>query len=244
VASSILDARDVPARGDTWKEAMTEQAGTEGLRRLYASRFTAADGPARDAVWRVLCTDFFQRWIDPGSTVLELGAGYCEFINNIQAGEKIAVDLNPEIKRLANSDVRTIITSATDLAEVRTGSVDAVFAANFFEHISKDEILQTLGEAHRVLSADGKLLVLQPNIRLCREAYWMFFDHISPLDERALNEALAMTDFVTEKTIVRFLPYTMKSYLPTSAALVRAYLKFPPLWRLVGKQTFVVASPR
>ena len=72
----------------------------------------------------------------------------------------------------------------------------------------------------------------------------MFFDHISPLDERALSEALAMTDFDTEKTIVRFLPYTTKSYLPTSAALVRAYLKCPPLWRLLGKQTFMTARPR
>jgi ubiquinone/menaquinone biosynthesis C-methylase UbiE len=223
---------------------MAERVGTEGLRRLYANRFMAADQPARDAVWRVLCTDFFQRWIDPGSAVLELGAGNCEFINNIRAGEKIAVDMNPEIKRRAHRDVRTIVTSATDLTEVQTSSVDAVFAANFFEHISKEEILQALGEAHRVLSGDGKLLVLQPNIRLCREDYWMFFDHISPLDDRALNEALAMADFVPEKTIVRFLPYTTKSRLPTSAALARAYLKCPPLWRLFGKQSFIVARPR
>jgi ubiquinone/menaquinone biosynthesis C-methylase UbiE len=223
---------------------MTGRVGTEGLRRLYANRFTAAEGQARDAVWRALCADFFQRWIDPGSTVLEIGAGYCEFINNIRARSKIAVDLNPEIKERACADVRTIITSATDLAEVQTGSVDIVFAANFFEHVSKEEILQTLDEARRVLSGDGKLLVLQPNIRLCREDYWMFFDHISPLDDRALNEALVMADFVTEKTIVRFLPYTTKSYLPMSAALVRAYLRCPPLWRLMGKQTFVVARPR
>ena len=223
---------------------MAERVGPEGLRRLYASRFTAEEGPARDAVWRVLCTDFFQRWVDPGSVVLEIGAGYCEFINNIQAATKIAVDLNPEIKHRANRDVRTIITSATDLSEVATGSVDVVFAGNFLEHISKDDILQTLDEAHRVLSPTGRLLVLQPNIRLCREDYWMFFDHISPLDERSLGEAFAMADFATEKTIVRFLPYTTKSHLPTSAALVRAYLKFPPLWRLVGKQTFMVARPR
>jgi len=223
---------------------MAERGGSEGLRRLYASRFAATEGPARDAIWRVLCRDFFQRWIDPRSTVLELGAGYCEFINNIRAAKKIAVDLNPEIKHRAGPDVRTIITSATDLGELPSSSVDVVFAANFFEHLSKDEILETLREAHRVLGPAGTLLVLQPNIRLCREDYWMFFDHISPLDERALSEALAMTGFVTRKTIVRFLPYTTKSYLPASPALVRAYLKCPPLWRLFGKQSFLVATPQ
>src|SRR5262249_24890356 len=154
-----------------------------------------------DAIWRVLCQDFFQRWIDPRSTVLELGAGYCEFINYIRAAKKIAVDLNPEIKHRAGPDVRTMIASATDLGELPASSVDVVFAANFLEHLSKEEILDTLHEARRVLGPARKLLVLRPNIRLCREDYWMFFGHISPLDERALSEALAMTGFATRKTI-------------------------------------------
>ena len=119
---------------------MTARVRPYGLRRLYANRFSPAEGTAREAVWRVLCTEFFQRWIDPGSTVLEIGSGYCEFINNILAARKIAVDLNPEIKRRAARDVQTIVTSATDLAEVPSGSVDVVFAANFFEHITKEEI--------------------------------------------------------------------------------------------------------
>src|SRR5262249_42140090 len=106
------------------------------------------------------------------------------------------------------------------------------------------EILDTLHEARRVLGPAGKLLVLQPNIRLCREDYWMFFGHISPLDERALSEALAMTGFATRKTIVRFLPYTTKSYLPASPALVRPSLKCAALWRLFGKQSFIMATPR
>jgi ubiquinone/menaquinone biosynthesis C-methylase UbiE len=219
-------------------------AGSENLRRLYAARFTETERSPRIAVWQVLCDDFFQRWIDPGATVLELAAGYCEFINNIRAGKKIAVDLNPEVKYRANADVRAVVASATNFPEVPSGSVDVVFVGNFFEHISKDDILETLHEAHRVLRQAGKILILQPNIRFCRKDYWMFFDHITPLDDRALNEALAMTDFVTEKTIVRFLPYTTKSYLPKATALVRAYLRFPPLWRIFGQQTFVVARPR
>lgn len=223
---------------------MAEPAGSENLRRLYATRFTETDRSPRNAVWRVLCDHFFQKWIDPEATVLELAAGYCEFINNIQAGKKIAVDLNPEVKHRANRDVRTVVASATDFAEVPSNSVDVVFVCNFFEHISKEDILETLHEVHRVLRKTGTILILQPNIRFCHQDYWMFFDHITPLDDRALSEALAMTDFVTDKTILRFLPYTTKSYLPKAAVLVRAYLHFPPLWRIFGKQTFMVARPR
>jgi hypothetical protein len=43
--------------------------------------------------------------------------------------------------------------------------------------------------------------------------------------------------------IERFLPYTAKSRLPQSVGLVKAYLKLPLAWRLLGKQSFLVAEP-
>ena len=36
-----------------------------------------------------------QRWIQPGSRVLDLGCGWGEFIRNVQASRKYAMDLNP-----------------------------------------------------------------------------------------------------------------------------------------------------
>jgi ubiquinone/menaquinone biosynthesis C-methylase UbiE len=217
---------------------------SDDLRRLYAARFTATDSSPRIEMWQVLCEQFFQKWIDPKAAVLEVAAGYCEFINSIKASQKTAVDLNPDVKHRANADVRTVIASATNFPEVASDSIDVVYVSNFFEHISKDDILATLREIHRVLRKTGKLLILQPNIRFCREDYWMFFDHITPLDDRSVCEALTMTDFAPEEVIVRFLPYTTKSHLPTATWLVRAYLRFPLLWRIMGKQTFVVAHPR
>ena len=41
----------------------------------------------------------------------------------------------------------------------------------------------------------------------------------------------------TIKVITRFLPYTTKSRFPQHPWLVRAYLAFPPAWRLLGRQT-------
>jgi len=48
-------------------------------------------------VWKVLCEDFFSQFVDPNDTVLDLDAGCCEFINTIQAANRITVDANPEL---------------------------------------------------------------------------------------------------------------------------------------------------
>jgi hypothetical protein len=46
------------------------------------------------------------------STVLEIGAGYCEFINSIRAKRKVAFDLNRDIKKFAKDSVEVVIASS------------------------------------------------------------------------------------------------------------------------------------
>ena len=43
--------------------------------------------------------------------------------------------------------------------------------------------------------------MLQPNIRYCARDYWMYFDHITPVDDRALAEAFNATGFHVELNI-------------------------------------------
>ena len=62
------------------------------LQRIYSARF-AGKTDYRTRVWRVLAS-FFGQWSPSTGTVLDLGAGYCEFINNAAAGVKYAMDLN------------------------------------------------------------------------------------------------------------------------------------------------------
>lgn len=57
----------------------------EQLAALYRERFDDDDFEYKAAFWRVLCEDFFQKYIPPGATVVDLGAGSCEFINAIDA---------------------------------------------------------------------------------------------------------------------------------------------------------------
>ncbi len=210
------------------------------LQSLYHERFTV-DGEYRARLWHVLCQDYFQQFVQLDDTVVELAAGYCEFINAIQAGTKIAVDLNPDVVRHAGPGVDAVVSDTSDMAAIRGGTADVVFVSNFFEHLTRGDILRTLGEARRILRPGGRLLVLQPNIRYCARDYWMFFDHVTALDDRSLREALLLAGFTIDSMLPRFLPYTTKSRIPQGLALVRLYLKVPLAWRLMGQQALAVA---
>ncbi|MBF0483353.1 MAG: class I SAM-dependent methyltransferase [Candidatus Omnitrophica bacterium] len=211
------------------------------LKKIYAHRFEA-DLAFRKKMWEILCTDFFQKYIPPNAHVLEVAAGYCEFINHIKCEKKTALDLNPDIKKFANSDVKTILSTSTNMDQVPDSSCDVVFVSNFFEHLSKPDIAKTIREIFRVLKVNGRFLVLQPNIRLCVKDYWSFFDHITPLDDKSLSEILEVTGFKIVETKLRFLPFTMKSKLPKSTFLIRWYLKLPLAQFIFGKQTFIYAQ--
>lgn len=213
------------------------------LQKMYEKRFSK-DEKFRKSMYDILYKNFFSRYIEPDSTVLDVGAGYCEFINSIKAKNKIALDLNPDLKKHANSDVKTIISKSTSMKSIKSNSIDVVFTSNFFEHLTKDDIVLTMKEIGRVLKKDGKFLILQPNIRFVYKDYWMFFDHITPLDDRSLCEALENNGFEIEKCIPRFLPYTTKGSLPKSILMLRIYLMFPIFWKFVGGQAFVVAKKK
>jgi len=115
--------------------------------------------------------------------------------------------------------------------------------SNFLEHLpSKDLVLSTLQECHRILRSGGRVIVLQPNIRFLPGEYWDFFDHHTPLTDRSLAEAVNLAGFAVTTCIPRFLPYTTKSRLPKSPALVSLYLKVPLAWKFLGKQALVVGT--
>jgi SAM-dependent methyltransferase len=215
---------------------------SNGLKALYRNRFDK-ESEQRQETWDVLCKHFFQAWVAEDAVVLDLAAGHCEFINNIRAGHRIAVDLNPDVKLRAATGVETHVLRSDDLVDIAQQSIDVVFISNFFEHVSREVILATLVEVRRVLRPGGRLMVLQPNVRYCARDYWQFFDHITPIDDRALTEAFSATGFDVIKNIPRFLPYTTKSRVPNWPILVKLYLRVPLVWRVMGAQAFMVVTP-
>jgi len=213
------------------------------LDALYGERFDAREAQAKARVWDTLCRHFFQRYIRESDTVVDLGAGMCEFINTIRCGRRIAVDPSPAVRRFAGPDVEVLQTESTDLGTLADATVDVVFASNFFEHLpDTDALLATLREARRVLRPGGTILILQPNIAAVGGRFWDFLDHSLPLTERTVTEALAVTGFEVLEVRPRFLPYTTKSRLPKHPLLVRLYLAFPPAHRLLGGQAWIVGG--
>jgi SAM-dependent methyltransferase len=182
--------------------------------------------------------------VDPDSdTVLDLACGYGEFINNIRAARKLAVDLNPDSPGAVANDVIFHAVAANALGPIEDASVDVVFTSNFFEHLPDKAVLQeVLGEIRRVLKPGGRLIAMGPNIRYLPGAYWDFIDHHLPLSERSLVEALLLAGLHPARVIDRFLPYTTQSRLPQANWLVRIYLATPLAWRLFGKQFLVIAG--
>jgi hypothetical protein len=72
--------------------------------------------PRRQQLWKALCV-YLKSEIPTSSAVLELGGGYCDFINNIQAAEKHVIDLSPHIPEFAAEGVITHVQPCSELAE-------------------------------------------------------------------------------------------------------------------------------
>lgn len=216
---------------------------TVHLQRLYQTRFPDAEQRSRTELWQVLCRHFFQRMIPAEATVLDLGAGGAEFINNINARRRIAVDANPSLAARVNPGVEALVCPFEELADhLEPASIDVCFASNVFEHLKDaEQLVRTLETIRLLLRTGGSLIILQPNIRAVGASFWDFIDHTLPLTERGMVEALNVAGFTIEVCRSRFLPYTTRSRLPSWPWLVRAYLRLRPVHWLLGGQMLITA---
>jgi SAM-dependent methyltransferase len=210
--------------------------------RIYRNRFPAPVLARRAATWKVLCESWFARYIPREGRVLEVAAGYCEFINHIAAAERVAVDLNPETRHHAGPGVVVHEIAAERLGDVvPQAHFDAAFMSNFLEHCrTREQVLEVLRAVRGALRPGGRVLILGPNFRRCAREYYDYFDHHLPLTEKAVAEALELVGFAVEVVRPSTLPYTFRSRLPSWPWLVRLYLKIPLLWRVFGAQFFLV----
>jgi hypothetical protein len=215
---------------------------TRLLPELYEARFDEREISAKDAVWREIVR-YLQRYIDPNSPVLDLGCDRGHFIRWVQARERWASDIR-DMRGSLPDDVRFIQGSGLDLPEeVAPGTFGTVFMSNYLEHLeTSDAVIDQLRAAAKLLQVGGRVIVLQPNIRLVGPRYWDFIDHRVALTERSLLEAAELAGLRTVDLVTRFLPYSTKGRLPTAPGLVRAYLSFRPAWWFLGKQTLFVGE--
>jgi SAM-dependent methyltransferase len=212
----------------------------EQLQQKYANRFTRI-AQYRIRVWEVLTREFFSRWIKPTDTILDLGCGWGEFINQIQAAKKYGMDLNPDSPSKLSPEVAFLKQDRSEKWQLAGNHLDVVFTSNFFEHLpDKASLVRTLAQAFRCLKPGGRLICLGPNIKYLPGQYWDFWDHYLPLTELALKEGCELAGFKTELLKARFLPYSMSQNFTPPLLFLRIFLRVPFLWPLVGKQFLAV----
>ena len=195
--------------------------------------------PRRQQLWKVLCS-YLQSEIPTWSAVLELGGGYCDFINNIQAAEKHVLDLCPDISEFAAEGVVTHVQPCSELDKFPGERFDAVFASNLFEHLTREELLTSLSGIRRILRPGGKLLIIQPNFRYAYKSYFDDYTHIGIFTDISLADLLKTFGFHIDKVVPRFLPFSLRGRGPKWPWLLRLYLNLP--YRPMAGQMYITCS--
>jgi SAM-dependent methyltransferase len=210
------------------------------LQHIYSRRFDAQE-KYRNRVWRVLVDDFFQALVPADGAVLDMGCGYGQFINNIAAAKKFAMDLNPQAQQHLAKGVTLFQQDCSTAWPLPDKFLDVVFSSNFFEHLpSKPSLEDSIRQAARCLKPGGRLIAMGPNARIIPGAYWDFWDHHIPLTERAVVELFEINGFTIDRAVARFLPYTMVNKRESPLLFLKIYIRVPLVWQFFGHQFLVV----
>jgi SAM-dependent methyltransferase len=224
------------------EDGVTDGAVAEGRAAAGYHEARLTHDPRRTVLWDALCRYYFNALIPPGGCVLDLGCGYGDFINAVAARRRIALDAWPEFPRYLAPGVEAHVGDVTDLGFLADGSVDFAFASNVFEHLPQATLAAVLDQLRVKLAEGGVLTVLQPNYRYAYAEYFDDYTHVTVYSHVSLGDFLTANGYEVLEVRPRFLPLTVKSRLPISAALIRAYLRSPV--RPLGKQMLLRARPR
>lgn len=193
----------------------------------------------RDKMWKVI-SRYLQKYIPENSVILDLGAGYCNFINNINGREKHALDIYPGVKGNANENVNVHISNCTEMNILIDNYFDIIFASNLFEHLNEEDFKKTLLEVKRILKESGRLIIIQPNFRYAYKEYFDDYTHKTIFTDTGLCDMLKSMNFKIIKCIPKFIPFSIKSRLPKSSLLLKLYLNSPI--KPLAKQMLIIAE--
>ena len=210
---------------------------TETSANYFASRFSY--DPHRAGVWREIAR-FVENDLAGKDSILETGCGYGDFINQVGVHTKHAIDLNDAVREHLAEDVKFTHGDCTDLSFLQDETVQNVFAGNLLEHLDSEQLRLLLREIRRVLTPGGRLLLIQPNYRLCCANYFDDYTHVSVFSDISLCGFLSACGMKVIKCVPGILPFSMQSKAPKHPLLVRLYLKSPI--RPFARQMYVVAE--
>jgi SAM-dependent methyltransferase len=200
------------------------------VRSYFRTRFSP--NAVRNTVWKGI-TDFLapRLGLKSDARVLELGTGYGSWIRAVSAGERVALDLNPDLPEIFATQgitgVRTLVGSCTKIEGLPDGHFDLILASNLLEHLDLDEALLCVGEMRRLLKPGGQVCIIQPNFALKPRQYFDDFTHRTIFTHESLKDLFESMGFETVRMWKRFMPFSMKSSTARLAFLVPFYLRSP-----------------
>ena len=208
--------------------------------RMYSFRFRGVDQRARQHVWTEVAKQVYG-WMGAPQRVLDPAAGRGEFVNAIPARERWVIDTVEYDEAFLDDDVKVLVGDARTVG-LPDQYFDGVFVSNLLEHFStQEDIAMFLAHMRQAMAGGGRIAVLGPNFRYCAREYFDCADHTLALTHRAVEEHLYAAGFEIDRVIPRYLPYSFRSRIPQAPWMVRAYLRFPPAWGLMGKQFLAIA---
>jgi glycosyltransferase involved in cell wall biosynthesis len=119
--------------------------------------------------------------------VLDVGCGRGEFLDLLrEAGIRgVGVDLDPDMVRQARDKGHEVLRSdaLVDLRERARGSVPAVFAAQFVEHLPAEALVEFLSLVESRLAPGGTAILetVNPHVPAALKAFWVDPTHHHPL---------------------------------------------------------------
>ena len=206
------------------------------MSKYYETRYTFDQGRAK--VWKAIA-EYLQKYVgDKTDRVVDLGAGYCDFINNINAPIKIAVDINPAGRQYCKEGVTFYNAPIDNLKDILDDSVDVLFASNLLEHLDDSELQQAMREFNRILKRGSRVILMQPNYRYAYKEYFDDYTHKKVFTHLSLRDFIEANGFEAIKVIPKFLPFSLKSRLPKSYILTKLYLA--SFYKPMAKQMLLV----
>lgn len=184
--------------------------------------------PRNNIFWKEIARYLNKRkLIKEDDELLDLGAGYCYFVNQIKCRKKVAVDIYKKFSDFADKTVETHILSWEDLAKL-DHLFDVVFASNFFEHLEINEVEYCLRIISKILKPGGRLIAIQPNYRYCYKHYFDDYTHKTIFDHESFCQVIQKQNFGIYLLKPKFMPYSgRKKGILINSFLVRSYLALP-----------------
>jgi SAM-dependent methyltransferase len=155
-----------------------------------------------------------KRFLDPGGTVVEVGAGDCALslaLTNY-AGRVLAVEVSRQIapSGALPANFELLITDGREIP-VAPGSADVVYSNQLMEHLHPDDAREQLENIFAALRSGGRYICLTPNRLLGPSDISQYFEdetasgfHLREYSETELCRLFRSVGFGSVRTLVTF----------------------------------------